>query len=57
MARIKDTANDERGYILALSDNDIIQLIEDYRQASPFNGGIERNRYPFLDKKFKALIN
>ncbi|MCK0925646.1 hypothetical protein BFR80_016360 [Acinetobacter pittii] len=53
----KDTANDERGYILALSDNDIIQLIEDYRQASPFNGGIERNRYPFLDKKFKALIN
>ncbi|CAA0264231.1 hypothetical protein [Acinetobacter baumannii] len=55
--RCKDTAQDERGFMIALSDNDIIQLIEDYRAASPHNAGIERNRYPLLQKKFNKLIN
>ncbi|WP_368678463.1 hypothetical protein [Acinetobacter lactucae] len=54
--RCRDTADDDRGYMLALSDNDLIQLIEDYRHASPFNGGIERNKYPLLHKKFEKLI-
>ncbi|WP_335950147.1 hypothetical protein [Acinetobacter bereziniae] len=55
--RCKDTAQDDRGYMIALSDNDIIQLIEDYRRASPYNAGIERNQYPILRKKFLQLIN
>lgn len=55
--RCKDTAQDSRGFMIALSDNDIIQLIEDYKIASPHNAGIERNRYPLLQKKFNFLVN
>lgn len=55
--RCRDTAQDQRGFMIALSDSDIIQLIEDYRKASPYNAGIERNRYPLLQTKFNKLIN
>ncbi|MBJ8454423.1 hypothetical protein I6M90_22110, partial [Acinetobacter bereziniae] len=55
--RCKDTAQDQRGFMIALSDNDIIELIKDYRMASPHNASIERNRYPLLQRKFNKLIN
>lgn len=55
--RCKDTAQDDRGFMISLSDKDIIQLIEDYKKASPFNDGIERNQYPLLRKKFQNLIS
>lgn len=55
--RCRDTAQDQRGFMIALSDFDIIQLIEGYRKASPYNAGIERNRYSLLQNKFHKLIN
>lgn len=55
--RCKDTAQDKRGYMIALSDEDIIQIIEDYRSSSPHNGGIKRNEYPLLRTKFNKLVN
>ncbi|MBI5614100.1 hypothetical protein HY947_04210 [Candidatus Gottesmanbacteria bacterium] len=48
--RCRDTAQDQRGYILPLDDDDIKQLL-DYRKNSNM-----RQLNEFLDKKFKLLI-
>lgn len=49
-ASCKDTAQDNRGYVITLSDADLAQLVADYRSS---NGGSE---YPLLRKKFTDLI-
>jgi len=49
-ASCRDTANDRRGYILVLTDSDLVQLVGDYQSS---NGSSE---YPLLMKKFKSLI-
>lgn len=55
--RCKDTAKDHRGFMISLSDEDIKTLIEDFKNSSPHNYGIERNNYPLLRKKFSNLVN
>ncbi len=49
-ASCKDTATDQRGYILVLCDDDLEQIVKDYRAS---NGGAE---YPLLMHKFRQLI-
>lgn len=53
--RCRDTAQDDRGFMISLTDQDIIRLIRDYRTASPFN--LERHEYPLLREKFNKLVN
>lgn len=48
--RVIDTASDQRGFILHLTDADLITLVEDYVQS---NGN---TNYPLLQKKFNKLI-
>ena len=55
--RCKDTANDKRGYMISLTDEEIIQIIEDYRNSSPYNGGQIKFQNPLLRKKFNYLVN
>ena len=49
--RCADTAKDQRGYILALSDKDIIELINAAKE------GIQSHAFPILMQKFQRLIN
>jgi hypothetical protein len=49
-ASCRDTANDNRGYIIVLSDEDLMQLVADYQSS---NGSSE---YPLLMEKFRRLI-
>lgn len=53
--RCRDTAQDDRGFMISLTDQDIIRLITDYRTASPFN--LERHEYPLLREKFNNLVS
>lgn len=48
--RCIDTAHDQRGYIIHITDKDLIQLVKDYTES---NGS---NEYPSLRKKFNTLI-
>ncbi|PYC25881.1 hypothetical protein DMO17_09435 [Aquipseudomonas alcaligenes] len=48
--RCKDTANDQRGYIVTLSDDEIIELIKERESANPYS-------FPLLKRKFDALID
>lgn len=48
--RCSDTAHDDRGYIIHLTDTDIGVLVKDYVAS---NGGAE---YPLLRKKFNRLV-
>lgn len=47
--RCKDTAQDQRGYIIFLTDRDLAQIVNDYVQSEG------RSDYPVLRKKFKNL--
>lgn len=49
-SRCIDTAKDQRGFILVLTDVDLERLVKDY--ASSNSGG----EYPVLRKKFEALV-
>jgi len=49
-ASCKDTANDGRGYIIVLSDEDLKQIVRDYCAS---NGSSD---YPLLMEKFRSLI-
>ena len=53
--RCRDTAQDDRGFMISLTDQDVIQLITDYRKASPFN--LERHEYPLIREKFNSLVS
>ncbi|WP_202742453.1 hypothetical protein [Acinetobacter calcoaceticus] len=55
--RCKDTAQDGRGFIVSLTDQDLLELISTYRSASPYNEGSDRHQYPLLRRKFNNLIN
>jgi len=46
----KDTANDKRGWIMVLTDEDLKQLVDDYIASD------EISAYPLLVRKFNALI-
>lgn len=48
--RCLDTAHDQRGYIIHLTDEDIRELVKDYTTSI---GGSD---YPLLRKKFNALV-
>jgi len=48
--RCKDTANDDRGFIIFLDDEDVIQLIEAFQKEAP------AKRFDLLEKKFEELI-
>ena len=48
--RCKDTANDQRGFILTLTDADIKKLVRDARRLE------QRDGYPRLRRKFEKLI-
>jgi hypothetical protein len=50
-ARCKDTANDDRGYIMFLTDEDLIELME-YAKL-----GIQSMDFPLLGNKFRALVD
>lgn len=49
--RCIDTAKDDRGYILALSDSDIIELIESVKT------GVFTQEYSLLMNKFRCLVD
>lgn len=49
-ARCKDTANDGRGFVITLTDNDLRTIVKNYSES---NYGSE---YPLLRKKFTNLI-
>jgi hypothetical protein len=51
LTRCKDTAQDDRGFVIALDDEDIRQLVE-IRRTQPLYG-----RWPLLNKRFTALIS
>lgn len=55
--RCKDTAQEKRGFILFLTDEDLKNMIEDYKKASPTNYGVAKYEYPLLRNKFNKLIN
>ena len=46
----KNTAQDKRGFIVILSDDDLVRLVKDYVSS---NGGSE---YPLLFEKFNKLV-
>jgi len=48
--RCKDTAQDDKGFILALDDNDISILVDEYIDTK------EEQEFKLLDKLFKKLI-
>lgn len=50
-ARCKDTAKDDRGFILHLTDEDVVNLIQ---QAK---GGVTSMDFPLLTQKFRALVD
>lgn len=49
--RCIDTAYDNRGFIIHLTDTDLIQLVKDYTSTSG------SNEYPVLRRKFNSLVN
>lgn len=49
--RCIDTAKDQRGYIMVLSDDDIIELMEAAK------GGIQSQAFPLLMRKFRRLVD
>lgn len=49
--RCKDTVHDHRGYVLALDDNDLAQLVDARKKEIDFQ------EWPLLRTKFRALIN
>ncbi|MDG3063690.1 hypothetical protein ACFQ4M_13120 [Thauera mechernichensis] len=48
--RCKDTAKDSRGFIVALTDEDVISLIESAKR------GVSSHAFPLLARKFHELI-
>lgn len=50
-ARCTDTAKDDRGFIMYLTDEDLIALI---KQAK---SGVQSMEFPLLTKKFRALVD
>lgn len=50
-ARCRDTANDSRGFIVALTDEDVIELMTVAKQ------GISSHRFPSLERKFRSLVS
>lgn len=48
--RCKDTARDSRGFIIALTDEDIVSLIESAKS------GVKAHAFPLLDTKFQELV-
>lgn len=48
--RCLDTANDGRGFVLTLTDDDIIALVESAKE------GASSHRFPSLMRKFRALV-
>lgn len=50
MSRCIDTAKDDRGWIIVLTDDDLVQIVEDYITS----GG--KSDYPLLMEKFSKLI-
>jgi len=48
--RCKDTANDQRGFIVTLSDEEVIELIKERDSSNPYN-------FPLLKRKFDELID
>ncbi|MFC4330350.1 hypothetical protein ACFPC0_21705 [Streptomyces andamanensis] len=67
LKRCRDTALDYRGYVLALDDSDLVELVKDARYAiewmpaelpSPEPETKPRvDGYPLLHRRFKALVN
>ncbi|NTU50493.1 MAG: hypothetical protein HGA87_06430 [Desulfobulbaceae bacterium] len=49
--RCKDTALDQRGFILTLTDDELVSLIQNAKS------GITAQNFPLLAKKFSALID
>jgi len=49
--RCIDTAKDQRGYILVLSDDDILELMEAAKS------GIQSHSFPLLMQKFRRLVD
>ena len=49
--RCKDTVNDNRGFVVALDDGDLKQLVEDRKDRIDFQ------EWPHLREKFRELIN
>lgn len=49
--RCKDTAKDSRGFIIALTDEDVIALIESAKS------GKKSHAFPILAKKFEGLVD
>ncbi len=50
-ARCSDTAKDSRGYIIALTDDDVLELLENAKL------GVTSHSFPLLAGKFKGLVN
>jgi hypothetical protein len=48
--RCRDTANDQRGFILALDDDDLIALMTEAKK------GVESHGFPLLIRKFRRLV-
>lgn len=49
-ASCKDIANDNRGFVIVISDADLIQLVDDYKSSN------YSSDYPLLMEKFRNLI-
>jgi len=50
-ARCTDTTKDDRGYIMYLTDEDLVELMENAKR------GIESMDFPLLVNKFRALLD
>ncbi len=50
-ARCRDTAKDDRGYIIYLTDEDLVELMENAKR------GIKSMDFPLLARKFQALVD
>lgn len=49
--RCRDTAKDSRGFIIAMTDDDVISLMESAK------AGITSHAFPLLSRKFQALVD
>lgn len=49
--RCRDTARDSRGFVIALTDDDVVSLIESAK------AGVTSHSFPLLSRKFQNLID